>query len=52
MLASDQTAGGENRQRIDKWLWFARIVKTREDAASLVEGGHVRINRNLSLIHI
>lgn len=33
------------RQRLDKWLWFARIVKTREAAASLVEGGHVRINR-------
>jgi ribosome-associated heat shock protein Hsp15 len=34
------------RQRIDKWLWFARIVKTRHLAAGLVEAGHVRINRN------
>jgi ribosome-associated heat shock protein Hsp15 len=34
------------RQRIDKWLWFARIVKTRQLAARLVETGHVRINRN------
>ncbi len=33
------------RQRLDKWLWFARIVKTREAAASLVTGGHVRLNR-------
>ena len=41
MPASDQT--GE-RQRLDKWLWFARIVKTREAAASLVESGHVRLN--------
>ena len=32
------------RQRIDKWLWFARVVKTRSLAAKLVEGGHVRIN--------
>lgn len=31
-------------QRIDKWLWFARVVKTRSLAAKLVEGGHVRIN--------
>lgn len=41
MPASDDTPG---RQRLDKWLWFARVVKTREDAASLVESGHVRIN--------
>ncbi len=32
------------RQRIDKWLWFARVVKTRSLAARLVEDGHVRIN--------
>lgn len=36
----------EARQRIDKWLWFARVVKTREAAAALVEAGHVRINGN------
>jgi ribosome-associated heat shock protein Hsp15 len=36
----------ETRQRLDKWLWFARVVKTREAAASLVEKGHVRINGN------
>jgi len=35
----------ETRQRLDKWLWFARIVKTRQAAASLVEQGHVRLNR-------
>lgn len=35
----------EDRQRLDKWLCFARVVKTREAAASLVEGGHVRLNR-------
>ena len=36
---------GAGRQRIDKWLWFARIVKTRESAAALVSAGHVRLNR-------
>ena len=33
-----------DRQRIDKWLWHARIVKTRSAAAGLVSGGRVRIN--------
>ena len=32
------------RQRLDKWLWHARVVKTRSSAAALVEAGHVRIN--------
>jgi ribosome-associated heat shock protein Hsp15 len=34
----------EQRQRIDKWLWHARTVRTRSDAAALVESGHVRLN--------
>lgn len=33
-----------DRQRIDKWLWHARVVKTRTDAAALVAAGRVRIN--------
>jgi ribosome-associated heat shock protein Hsp15 len=33
-----------NRQRIDKWLWHARVVRTRSGAAALAEAGHVRIN--------
>jgi ribosome-associated heat shock protein Hsp15 len=32
------------RQRLDKWLWHARVVKTRTDAAALVAKGRVRIN--------
>lgn len=32
------------RQRIDKWLWHARVVRTRSNAAALVEAGHVRLN--------
>jgi ribosome-associated heat shock protein Hsp15 len=35
---------GMDRQRIDKWLWHARVVRTRSDAAALVEAGHVRLN--------
>lgn len=36
---------GEARQRIDKWLWFARVVKSRTLAAKLVSSGAVRVNR-------
>jgi ribosome-associated heat shock protein Hsp15 len=32
------------RLRIDKWLWHARVVKTRTMAAKLVSDGHVRLN--------
>jgi ribosome-associated heat shock protein Hsp15 len=31
-------------QRLDKWLWFARVTRTRSLAARLVTSGHVRIN--------
>ena len=33
-----------DRQRLDKWLWHARVVKARTSAAALVEQGHVRVN--------
>ncbi len=32
------------RQRIDKWLWFARVVKSRSLATRLVTDGYVRLN--------
>ena len=32
-------------QRLDKWLWFARLAKTRTQAASLVVAGRIRVNR-------
>jgi ribosome-associated heat shock protein Hsp15 len=31
-------------QRLDKWLWCARLVKTRTLAARLIEAGKIRIN--------
>jgi len=37
------------RQRLDKWLWFARVVKTRTLAARLVEDGYVRVNGQRSV---
>ncbi|RWK36752.1 RNA-binding S4 domain-containing protein [Mesorhizobium sp.] len=36
----------EGRQRIDKWLFFSRAVKSRSLAAKLVVAGRVRINRD------
>jgi len=35
-----------DRIRIDKWLWHARVVKTRALAAELVSKGRVRVNGN------
>ena len=32
------------RQRIDKWLFFARIAKSRSLAQDWIEGGHVSVN--------
>ncbi|WP_420407960.1 RNA-binding S4 domain-containing protein [Hoeflea sp.] len=34
------------RQRIDKWLFFARVLKSRTLAAKFVAGGNVRVNRD------
>jgi ribosome-associated heat shock protein Hsp15 len=33
-----------DRQRIDKWLWHARMVRTRSAATALVDAGLVRLN--------
>ena len=43
-MAIQPDAPGDLRQRLDKWLWFARVVKSRTGAAKLVEDGHVRVN--------
>lgn len=37
---------GRESQRIDRWLFFARAVKSRSLAAKLVQAGHVRLNRD------
>ncbi len=38
------TAEPAAKQRIDRWLWHARVVKTRKLAAMLVASGYVRVN--------
>jgi ribosome-associated heat shock protein Hsp15 len=34
----------DDRQRVDRWLFFARVVKSRSLAAKLAQAGRVRIN--------
>ncbi len=36
--------GSTDRQRIDRWLWHARLVRTRSAAAALAAAGYVRVN--------
>lgn len=36
---------GPSSQRIDKWLWCARLFKTRTLAAKIVSAGGVRLTR-------
>ncbi|MCY1665568.1 RNA-binding S4 domain-containing protein [Rhizobium sp. SL86] len=38
---------GDQRQRIDKWLFFSRLCKSRSLAQDLVEAGLVRVNGDL-----
>ena len=45
-MAGTASNDGSGRQRIDKWLFFARVVKSRALAAKLVSGGGIRSNRN------
>jgi ribosome-associated heat shock protein Hsp15 len=33
-----------DQQRIDKWLWHARMVRTRISAAALTSAGFIRLN--------
>ena len=40
-----ESAGAGGTQRLDKWLWYARVVKSRTLAAKLVADGCVRVNR-------
>ena len=48
MSATNEAAcdgGPAQSRRLDKWLWFARVVKSRTMAAGLIEDGKARLNR-------
>ena len=45
MANADQSETPAAGQRLDKWLWFARVIKSRTQAAGLVTDGKVRVNR-------
>ena len=44
LQAADEPVESDG-QRIDKWLWFARITKTRTLASEVAAGGKIRLNR-------
>jgi ribosome-associated heat shock protein Hsp15 len=44
MRSHDGVPEGEGRQRIDRWLWHARLARSRSAAAALASAGHVRVN--------
>ncbi|MHA6767485.1 RNA-binding S4 domain-containing protein [Sphingobium ummariense] len=44
-MADAAPAGGHGPAlRIDKFLWFARLAKSRSIAQKLAEEGHIRLN--------
>jgi ribosome-associated heat shock protein Hsp15 len=44
-LPEEDQADVPGEQRLDRWLWFSRLIKSRTQAAELVAQGKVRINR-------
>ncbi|MBS0396088.1 MAG: RNA-binding S4 domain-containing protein [Proteobacteria bacterium] len=42
----DEAGGAEGAEalRVDRWLWCARLYKSRSLAAAAVSGGHVHVN--------
>ena len=44
MTASEDGTGTKSA-RLDRWIWHARIARTRTLAQAMVQAGRVRINR-------
>lgn len=40
----DPLAAAEIAVRYDKWLWAARLFKTRSIAAEAIDAGHIKVN--------
>ena len=45
MNGGDGSSGGLSGRRLDQWLWFARLTKSRSLAARLCVGGAVTVNQ-------
>lgn len=45
-MGEKQQPQDAGRQRLDKWLFFARMVKSRSLAQGYIQSGNVRINGN------
>ena len=43
--APDDASGSGSSQRLDQWLFFARIIKSRTLAATLIADGKFRVNK-------
>lgn len=43
-MTSETSPGDKAGLRIDKWLWFARLFKSRSQATDAVAGGRVHVN--------
>lgn len=43
-MGSNEQSLESTRQRLDKWLFFARMAKSRSLAQSYIQSGHVRVN--------
>ncbi len=39
------SAGAPDRQRLDRWLWFARMFKSRTLAQKFIASGAVRVDK-------
>ncbi len=44
MTAGSREIGADIGQRLDKWLFFSRLIRSREKAQQLIRDGHVRLN--------
>jgi ribosome-associated heat shock protein Hsp15 len=44
MAELETTPSATSRQRLDKWLFFTRLTKSRSIAQKAIETGHVRVN--------
>ena len=43
-MSGESSPAAIDSQRLDRWLWHARLVRTRTDAAALASAGFVRVN--------